>query len=146
MASITDLLRRRDEDKRKIAELHMNRCREQAAETAERIINSDSFKLTVLNQVDSSISAEERKAKVNELVDAVVTKGIEAVMDPVENFVSVCQSRHMSEDDIKTAVRQVCELFGLANPTDSYEKKLKEVAIFMNEHQDLYGELMLFKG
>ena len=144
MAGIADLMKKREENKRRIAEEKEKRCREQALAAAEQVVNSDSFRLTVLNHMSPTATEEESKQQLQELATQVAKQTVAAALDLVGEFKDTCRSKGMKESNIRTAVEEVCSVFRLVEEGATYDDKLQAVAAYMKKHEDLYDELTMF--
>lgn len=103
---------------------------ERARSSIEGIMQSEQFKLSAIALPESRMA-----------VDAIVTKAVSSVLNPVAQMVDTLRAKGFRQAEIRKLVHNLHDTYNLKpdTPDPSYDDMVGPVADWLMEHQELYN-------
>ena len=112
-------------------------------DAVKNTVNSSAFALTAVNQLGNLEKA--KPEDVEAFSERVVNAVVDTVTDYTEKFISILkEDRGFTTDKIEKVVNMLSDMFALA-ADDTYQAKLKAVALYVHENPNLYSDLIYLK-
>lgn len=107
---------------------------ERAQPNVRRALETEQFRLSVLNTADNDIA-------INEIINTTV----QAVLDPTSAMLDVLRNRGFRPAEIRKVVHLIynnnCRSLNVDSESLTYEDMLYPVAYFLSEHPEFYDTL-----
>ena len=108
----------------------LERKMERAKNVTNEILNSDTFKAQLMGVPEAPA-----------ILDKVVTGVVQAVADPVNDYIDTLTARGFNDPVQRRITRNLATAFGLASEDSTHEERVKAVANWIVENPWAYDSL-----